>query len=419
MANVENTMMGSYRVLDLTDEKGFLCGKILADLGMDVLKIEPVGGDLSRRCGPFYKDIPKPEFSLYWLAFNCNKRGITLDISKADGKALFKKLVRQADFVIESFPPGTLAGLGLGYDDLQKINPRIILTSITPFGQDGPYRNYKVTDLISTAIGGTLYVNGLPDREPIRYGFPVAYAHAASEAAVATLIAHVDRERSGQGQSIDVSIHQTMLGILHNALQIWEMEKTNQNRTGIFYRMRPEPSIGMPAVWQCKDGYVSFILFGGQLGERSNYALIKWMDQAGMCPPSMKQVKWEELDLTLIPQEIQTTANEAISKFFMSLTKEELYKGCMQRRIFLFPVSDPGDIVKDIQLKERKYWVQFDQKEIGEPITYLGPFVKASRTPLQITRPAPAIGEHNIEIYEQELGLSRQDLILLKESGTI
>jgi len=419
MANVGKTMLGSYRVLDLTDEKGFLCGKILADLGADVIKIEPVGGDRTRKCGPFYKDIPKPEYSLYWMGFNYNKRGITLDIFKRDGKEIFKNLVRKADFVIESFPPGTLSGLGLGYDDLQKLNPRVILTSITPFGQDGPYRDYKVTDLISTAMGGNLYLNGFPDREPLRYGFPIAYAHAASEAAVATLMAHVHRESSGQGQFIDVSIHQTIVGINHNALQIWEMDKVNQNRTGIVYRMRPEPSIGIPAVWQCKNGYVSFILFGGQLGQRSNYSLIKWMDQAGMCPPFLKQVKWEELDLTLIPQDILTVANEALSKFFMTLTKDELYKGCVQRRIFLFPVSDPGDIVNDIQLKARDYWVQLEQKAIGDTLAYPGPFVKASLTPLQITRPAPAIGEHNLEVYEQELGLPRQDLIRLQKSGVI
>ena len=149
-------LLAPYRALDITDEKGLMCGKILADMGADVIKVEKPGGDLARRIGPFYHDDPNPEKSLYWFAYNTNKRGITLDIETSDGQDIFKQLVKTADFVIESFDPGYMSSLGLGYADLEKINPRIIMVSITPFGQSGPYveQGYKVNDMIVWALGG-------------------------------------------------------------------------------------------------------------------------------------------------------------------------------------------------------------------------------------------------------------------------
>ena len=149
-------MLSCYKVLDLTDEKGFICGKVLADLGADVIKIERPGGDMARSTGPFYHDIADPEKSLYWLAFNASKRSITLDIESADGREVFKKLARTADVVIESFHPGHMASFGLGYPILNEINPGIILTSISAFGQAGPYRDYKAPDIVVRALGGLI-----------------------------------------------------------------------------------------------------------------------------------------------------------------------------------------------------------------------------------------------------------------------
>src|SRR4030042_742233 len=164
----KNTLLSPYRALDLTDEKGFLCGKILADMGADVIKIERPGGDPARRIGPFYHDDPDSEKSLYWFAYNTNKRGITLNIETADGQEIFKKLVKTVDFVIESSKPGYMSSLGLGYSDLEKINPKVIMVSITPFGQSGPYveQDYKVDDMIVWAFSGFMFPNGDPDRPP-------------------------------------------------------------------------------------------------------------------------------------------------------------------------------------------------------------------------------------------------------------
>jgi crotonobetainyl-CoA:carnitine CoA-transferase CaiB-like acyl-CoA transferase len=193
------------RVLDLSNELGFLCGKILGDLGADVIKVEPPGGDPSRNIGPFYKDIPHPEKSLYWFAYNNNKRGITLNIETNDGRELFKRLIKTADIVVESFAPGYMDGLGLGYSVLsQMTDEKIIMTSITPFGQDGPYRNYKASDIGIMAMSGSMYLLGDPDRPPVRTSIPVSYMWTGAYAALGTLMAFFHRQMTGKGQLVDV-----------------------------------------------------------------------------------------------------------------------------------------------------------------------------------------------------------------------
>jgi crotonobetainyl-CoA:carnitine CoA-transferase CaiB-like acyl-CoA transferase len=196
----ENTLLAPYRVLDLTDDKGFLCGKILADMGADVIKIEKPGGDLARNIGPFYHDIPDPEKSLSWFCYNINKRGITLDIESVDGKELFKRLVKDAHFVIESFPVGYMEKIGLGYKELEKTNPGIILTSISPFGQTGPYSNYKGSDITCMGMAVVMYLSGDPDRPPVRISSPQAFMCGSADAAAASLVAHYHRQRTGEGQ---------------------------------------------------------------------------------------------------------------------------------------------------------------------------------------------------------------------------
>jgi crotonobetainyl-CoA:carnitine CoA-transferase CaiB-like acyl-CoA transferase len=202
-------MLSPYRVLDLTNERGQLCGRILGDLGADVVLVEPPGGSRSRH-GPFYKDEPHPDRSLYFWAFNWNKRGITLDLDGADDRGKLRRLVAGADFLIESETPGYLAGRGLGYKDLSAINPALIYISISAFGQGGPKAKYAESDLTVVAAGGPLLLTGDADRPPVRITLPQAYLHACADAAAAALIAHHERVRSGLGQHIDVSAQQSV-----------------------------------------------------------------------------------------------------------------------------------------------------------------------------------------------------------------
>ena len=177
-------LLSPYRVLDLSNELGFLCGKILGDLGANVIKIEPPGGDPARRLGPFYGDQPDPEKSLFWFGFNNNKRGITLNLESAKGRELFSRLVTKAHFVIETFTPGYLDSLDLGYKTLSIINPRLVLNSITPFGQTGPYSRFKASDIEIMALSGCMSLTGDPDRPPLRVTFPQSYGWTGSYAAM-------------------------------------------------------------------------------------------------------------------------------------------------------------------------------------------------------------------------------------------
>ena len=248
-------MLKGCRALDLTDEKGFLCGKILADLGVDVIKVERPGGDPSRRIGPFWGDIGDPEKSLYWYAYNSNKRGITLDIETADGKEILRKLAKRSDFVIESFPPGYMEKLGLGYADLKSVNDRIILTSITPFGQNGPYQGYKATDLVLMGMSGLLYLTGDRDRPPVNISMPQACLHAGGDAAVGTLIAYYHRERTGESQQVDISMQQSAAWFQAATIPFYELEGTVLQRAGTFRTGISAHNI-QRQVWPCKDGYV-------------------------------------------------------------------------------------------------------------------------------------------------------------------
>jgi len=227
-------MLEGRRALDLTDEKGFLCGKILADLGMEVIKVERPGGDPSRKLGPFWHDEADPEKSLYWFAYNSNKRGITLDIETKDGKRIFEELVRRSDVVIESFKPGYMDDLGLGYAALSKVKKEIILTSITPFGQTGPYRDYEASDIVLMGMAGQLFLTGDSDRPPVSIGIPQACLHAGADAAVGTMIAYHHQRKTGEGQHVDVSLQQSAAWFLAFTIPYWEIDKVILGRVGSF-----------------------------------------------------------------------------------------------------------------------------------------------------------------------------------------
>ena len=412
-------MLAPYRVLDLTDEKGFLCGKMLADLGADVIKVEKPGGDPSRNIEPFYHDIPDSEKSLYWFAYNMNKRGITLDIETSDGKEIFKKLVKTSDFVIESFPPGYMDGLGIGYSALSEINPRIVMTSITPFGQKGPYKDYKGSDITLCGMGGLSCITGYPDRPPVRISFPQAWLLGGSHAIMATMIAHNYREIAGEGQHVDTSIQASIVWAITNAIPLWELNKTNLTRQGSVISGRAAAGAKQRISWQCKDGFVAFTLFGGNIGvSLGNPALMKWIDEDGMADDFLRNFKWEEYDLAVATQETQSKLEAYLEKFFLNHTKLELYNGGLERGVSIFPAYSPKDLPKDPQLEARNFWVQVEHPELSATLTYPGTFFRTKEAPFKVRCRAPLIGEHNREVYE-EIGISKEETAILKQANVI
>ena len=411
-------LLGSYRVLDLTDEKGFLCGKILADMGADVIKIEKPGGDKSRNLGPFYHEMPDPEKNLFWFAYNLNKRGITLDIESRDGQQIFKKLVKTADFVIESFPPEYLDGLGLGYTVLSEINPRMIMTSITPFGLDGPYKNYKASDIVVMAMGGLMYITGNPDQPPLTISLPQAFLLTSAHGAAASMVAHFYRETSGEGQHVDVSAQECVLWEIANAIPLWELNQTILRRAGSYMAGR-WAGTKQRLLWKCQDGYVLFYILGGAFGKKTNRAIVKWMEDENMAPEYLKNFDWAIFDMANQTQEMQNLIEAPIASLFLKHTKNELYDEALKRGIMLCPVCTSKDIIDNAQLKAREFWVDIIHPELKTNVTYPGTFAKLSQTPLTFRYRAPLIGEHNLEIYQGELGLSRSELADLRHAGVI
>ena len=410
-------LLSPYRVLDLTDERGLLCGKMLADLGADVIQIEPPGGSDARRLGPFYHDDANPEKSLYWWAYAANKRGITLNLSSEDGKALFRRLVEGADFLIESFSPGTLNELSLAYDDLQGINPGLVMVSITAFGQTGPFADYQAPDLVGMALSGFMSVTGDSDRPPIRVGFPHFYLHGAAAAATGAMLAHTHRAVTGQGQHVDVSCQQAVGKALAHAPQSWHMEQVVIKRMGVFRQTSEDTKVRIN--WPCKDGYINYMVQGGNAAP-STRALLRWLDKESMGDDYLNSINWEELGYGQVRNEVMNRIVEPLARFFAAHTKEELTRGSVERRILLFPVATEGDILAHPQLEARHYYRQLYHPELDASVTYPGTFVRAGHdNRASLRRRPPLIGEHNHEIYSGELGLRLEDMTALKESGVI
>jgi crotonobetainyl-CoA:carnitine CoA-transferase CaiB-like acyl-CoA transferase len=415
---MEKGLLSSRRVLDLTDEKGFLCGKILADLGADVIKIEKPGGDKTRNLGPFYHEAPDPEKSLYWFAYNLNKRGITLNIEVREGRQIFNKLVQTADFVLESFAPGYLDELGLSYLKLSQINPRIIMTSITPFGQTGPRKKCKASDIEVMAMGGLMYITGNPEQPPLRISLPQAFLLASAHGAAASMVAHFYRETSGEGQHVDVSSQECVLWEIANAIPLWELNQNILRRVGSYIAGRWTGTKQL-LLWKCKNGYVLFYILGGAFGVKTNRAIVKWMEEENIAPEYLHNFNWDAFDMATQTQEMQDQIEIQISRLFSMFTKEELYDEALKRGIMLCPVNTSKDIIENAQLKEREFWVDIYHPELSTNVTYPGAFAKLSETPLNIKCRAPLIGEHNLEIYQGELGLSSSELNDLVHVGVI
>ncbi len=413
-------MLSPYRVLDLSDEKGFLCGKILAELGADVIKIEKPGGEPARSIGPFYHDIPHPEKSLYWFAHNTGKRGITLDIETGDGKEIFMRLVKTADIIVESFAPGYLDSIGLDYAQCAGINRRIIMTSITPFGQRGPFRDFRAYDLQIQAMGGTLFICGFPGEPPISWAGYQAYAHGGLQAAAGTVMALYHREMVGEGQHVDVSIREAMIVLTTTAAPVpnWLEAQVIKQRKGSSLA-NPASNIVTRAFFPCKDGYVVCTIHMGVMGFSTN-ALVDWMDEEGMGGNIKEEAgDFSQFGLIEVKQEQIERWEPLIAKFFLTKTKMELLDGALKRRIMLYPVSNMADILTNPQLLSRDYFVEIAHPELGSKITYPGAFFKATETASTLERRAPLVGEHNEEVYVKELGFSEEQLMALKESHVI
>ena len=407
------------RVLDLTGEPGFLAGKLLGDLGADVVKVEPPAGDPARRRPPFWGDVPDPERALVWLALNTSKRGITLDLARPRGRELFLELVRRADVLLETESPGGMAARGLGWTELQTQNPRLVHCAVTPFGQSGPRASWRGSDLTVSALSGNLYATGDPDRAPVRCSLPVAYYHGGIEAAVGVVFALLAREESGRGQHVDVALQEAMVMPNIGSAAMFQMIGLRGARAGAF--MRQVNGVARE-IWPCKDGFVSFALRGGPARVPGLVAMVQYMGEHGMAPESLRQRDWKSHNLNLLSQAEIDDLSRSFAAFFLTKTMAELYEAACARNLMLAPINTAREIVASPQLAAREFLVDVEYRGRGA-LRYPGPFALTTSpdpeaTRVGIRRPAPALGEHTAEVLA-ELGLESTEVTRLRAEGIV
>jgi benzylsuccinate CoA-transferase BbsE subunit len=413
--------LSPYRVLDLTTEIGQFAGRCFAEMGAEVIKIEPPAGDAVRRIGPFFHDEARPDRSLLWFVLNASKKGITLDLEQPDGRALLRKLIARSDLVLESYPPGYLQQLGIDQEALRKEHPKLVWVSVTGFGQDGPYRNYKWSDIVGQALGGLLYLWGEADKPPVRPRAAQGYYHASMGAALSGMVALYHARRTGRGQFVDVSMQEVLTFVLAGPGGVtgyWSLEGLNITRSG------PGINLGhliSRTIYPCKGGYVAVsTLFGPHfprlldLMQQDNAAGFlaedpKWRS-ATRFAPLPGQWRCEQADADV--------AEDLFSQWLLRYTRDEIMKLAGRHELMIFPVLNVPDNLDGEQLRARDYWQQVKHPELGTTITYPGPPLKLSATPWRIRGRAPLLGEHNTEVYG-EIGLTKDDLQALSAAGVV
>ena len=389
-------------VLDLGQLiSGPYCAKLLGDYGAEVIKVEtPPEGDPARKVGPFPDDVPHAEKSGLFLHLNLNKKGITLNLNCTDGAKILKELVRQADVLVENFPPSYLPSLGLDYGDLEPVNPRLVMTSITPFGRTGPYRDYKATEMGVFAMSGRMQMHGHLDREPLRYGPDISWFQAGATAVVATLGAILVSRTQGVGQQVDVSAMEALIGNVDSRLlnYVYSGAKTTRG-----YQLGGYPQGAFP----CKNGYVLFASGFDRFFQRLCHAMGRGdlLEDPSFANPEARSQNLEELDAIFLG-------------WTLNHTKQEIFQTCQASRVPCAPLLGPDELLEDPQLKARGFFVEADHSVAGR-LSYPGPPFKMAPDPQEDPDPAPLIGEHNAEVYCDRLGYSRQKMVNLQSKGVI
>ena len=396
-------MLSPYRVLDLTDDRGHLAGLILAQLGADVIAVEPPGGQRARHQGPFAGDIADPERSLGHWSYNRGKRSVVLDLAEvAADRASLARLAGGADILIESGAPGELAALGLGPADLAKVNPALIYVSITPFGQSGPKAHYAESEIVLLAAGGYMSLTGDEDRAPLRLSTPQAYHHAAGDAAGAALIALIERQRSGLGQHIDVSVQASVLQATQSMVLAQPLRAPIVQRMAGGIKM---PPLDVRLVWPCADGYVTIaFLFGTSIGPFTG-RLMRWVHDDGFCDEATVAKDWVNFAVQ-IDEGTETVAEfervkACVLAWLATKTKAELLDAALTRRLLVAPLTTIEDVANSPQLAFRQYWQDIELPQTGETVSFNGNMGKFSATPLAPLGPPPRLGEHTADVLAE------------------
>jgi len=389
------------RVLDLGSHvSGPFCAKLLADYGADVIKVEPPDvGDVARRAGPFAGDDPHPEKSIPFLYLNTNKRGITLDCGSKTGRLVLNTLLPKIDVLVENCPPKEARSFEIDYATLSRVNPALVVTSITPFGQTGPYRDLAATDIVTCALSGLMYHSGDSDREPLRNALDQSLYVAGANAAAATLAALFQRLSTGLGQHVDVSVAECLASHLVQAVPYYSYMGAIKGR-------RPVRSSGFEELMPARDGYVVPSVQGSQ----------PWSVVASLI--GSEELQDERFATGSGRIEHGEELKQLLIDGLAHWDRKPLFEASGERRLVFGMAQDAGDLYECPQLKERAFFVDVDHPVAG-PARYPGSGPKLLGLDFEIERPAPLLGQHNAEIYRDELGYTSEDLVNLRASRVI
>jgi crotonobetainyl-CoA:carnitine CoA-transferase CaiB-like acyl-CoA transferase len=328
-------------VLDCTDRLGWLAGRILADLGAEVVKLDPPDTDRS---------------AADWQAFNINKRPVDLDVRTPVGRAELEARIAKADIVLASVQPGTASAEIFAYERLAALNPGLILVAISPFGLTGPRAEWKASDIELMAAGGAMSLAGEPDGAPRRISVPQSPPWTGSQAAIGALVALNERNRSGKGQLVDVSAQASIVISLAHAPAFFDVEGKEPKRAGTFMTGRSVTGARFRVFWPCRDGHLNFIIYGGAAGRRTNEQLCAWMREASADLGPLAGIDWKSFDPTKATQAEIDAIEKPVSVFFLTLTKRQFLDGAHKREMLGYPVSTVADIAGDPQLEARGFW---------------------------------------------------------------
>jgi len=392
-AEKEDLLTG-IQVLDLADEKASFCSKLLADLGARVIKIERPGGDSSRKIGPFLRGVPNPERSLFFYHNNTNKLGITLNLEHEDGKEIFLKLLKKTDIVIETFRPNYLRQIGLGFDVLSRMNPKLILVSVTGFGENGPRSQYESCDLVASAYGGQMYVSGSPSTPPLKSFGEQSYYTASLFAAIGILIALRKRAHTGRGEHMDISLQESVASTLDHVMVRYFYDRIIPKRQGNLSWNH------FSFILPCKDGHIHLTI------STQWETLIEWIASEGMAEDLMDE-KWKDEEYRL--RNIDHVM-DILQRWTRTHSVQELFELGQLMRFPWAPVYSLKEVLNNAQLQAREFFIDVEHPEIGTSLKYPGAPYKFSRYSSDRWKRAPLIGEDNVQIYQGELGLSDEEL---------
>ena len=385
------------KVLDLTHHiAGPYCTKLLADFGAEVVKVERPGGDPARRMAPFLNDEAGPEKSLVFAYLNTNKQSVTLNLKSEKGIQVLKSLVEESDVLVENFAPRVMPSLGLDFETLQEINPSLVMTSISNFGQTGPYRDYKAADIVEYALGGLMYIFGAYDREPLKHAFNQAQFKAGTDAASATLLAMYHQRLTGQGQQVEVSIQEAVATGLRDVVN-------NFTYTGAVRRRQPNHSGDLSRIRASADGHLlpsPGLAAGLNWNTVVDFLGLPELDDERFSTPSARLVNAEEL-------------GRIMDEYFIKQNKYDMFHASHEKRFIYGVVQSPEEVMADPQFEARNFFVDIDHPALGK-LKYPGAPFEMSATPWEARSPAPTLGQHNQEVIGQRLGYTNEQLAQMR-----